>query len=93
MASMNEPETIVDIARRASEMAYRAGIEYNVLDAVMDITAVHDATPLRLMDLLDADKLDFAHDIFGIRQNINRATGKLENSFLPRFTKHKQEAA
>lgn len=92
MTSMNEPETIVQIARRASEMAWKAGIEYNVLDAVMDITAVNDTTPLRLQELLEADNFEFAHDIFGIRQNINRSNGQLENSFLPRYAKHEEAA-
>jgi hypothetical protein len=26
-----------------------------------------------------------AHDVFGIRQNLNRKTGQLENFFVPRY--------
>lgn len=56
------------------------------LHCVMDITAVHaNGTPLRLADFLAADDFNFAHDWFGIRRNLDRATGALINCFLPRF--------
>jgi hypothetical protein len=58
------------------------------LDLVMDIEAAHNnGCPLKLAELLKADNFDFAHDIGGIQNNINRATGKLENCFLPRYAK------
>jgi len=52
-----------------------------------DIAAAHQSCPLNLDALLNADQFNFLHDVFGIIQNLNRETGKLENCFLPRFTK------
>ena len=55
-------------------------------DLSMDITACHaNGTPLRLADLLEADAANFSHDVFGILRHINRETGQLEDSFVPRF--------
>lgn len=57
-------------------------------DFSMDITACHcNGNPLRLADLLAADDFNFAHDINGIRRNLNRDTGKLMNCFSPRFSR------
>jgi hypothetical protein len=56
------------------------------LEANMDISAAHMSNPLRLTDLLAADKFNFAHDVLGITQNLNRESGKLER-FCPRFSK------
>lgn len=56
-------------------------------DIEMDITATHaSGNPLRLQALLEADDFNFAHDIFGIANCLNRATGQLENCFRPRFS-------
>ena len=52
----------------------------------MDIAAVHIVNPLRLEELLNADDFNFFHDVVGIRDNLNRRTGKLENCFIPRFS-------
>lgn len=55
-------------------------------DLLMDIEAAHsNGCPLQLEKLLESDKTDFMHDINGIRFNINRHTGKLENCFVPRY--------
>lgn len=55
------------------------------MDVQMDVTACHaNGCPLDLKKLLDADDFNFAHDIFGINQHINRKTGKLERFFVPR---------
>lgn len=64
------------------------------LSLEMDITACHcNGYPLRLQDLLEADDFNFAHDVFGIRANIDRSTGELENCFLPRFAQPEQVEA
>jgi hypothetical protein len=56
-------------------------------DLMMDIDACHcNGCPLKLQELLNAENVDFAHDISGIRFNINRKTGKLENCFDPRYS-------
>lgn len=81
-----EARTIAKIAERAIKVAAEAGQNYERLDAQMDITAVHvNLVPLRLDDLLAADDFNFAHDIFGIRNCLNRETGKLMRGFIPRF--------
>jgi uncharacterized protein DUF6874 len=49
-----------------------------------DLDAVHsNGCPLRLADLLAADRLAFAHDLSGIKVCIDRNTGKLD-MFRPR---------
>jgi len=58
---------------------------YNLLDIVMDIKASHcNGNPLDLPKLLAANDTNFAHDIFGIKKNLCRKTGKLQNCFSPR---------
>ncbi|KPW08435.1 hypothetical protein ALO91_200041 [Pseudomonas syringae pv. aceris] len=53
----------------------------------MDITACHaNGCKLRLADMAEADDFNLVHDVGGIRQNIDRATGKLRGHFLPRFS-------
>jgi len=53
---------------------------------MMDLTACHaNGCPLRLNEMLTADKFDLAHDYYGIRNNLNRSTGQLEGCFFPRF--------
>jgi len=77
----------VAIAKRAVAMAQDLAIEYDQMTAIMDIDACHsNGNPLRLQELLDADRANFAHDVFGIRANIDRITGKLNNCFLPRYS-------
>lgn len=56
------------------------------LDLEMDIIATHlNGCRLKLLDLYNSSDLDFVHDVFGIQAHLNRQTGKLENSFLPRY--------
>ena len=55
------------------------------MSTMMDIEATHIDCPLDLQGLLDADFIDFSHDIMGIRQHLNRETGKLEGGFVPRY--------
>jgi hypothetical protein len=87
-----ETQIAVKIAQRAVTMAKEIGVEYSQMTALMDIEATHsNGCPLKLQELLDADNPNFAHDVFGIRANINRKTGKLENCFLPRYSKQGKE--
>lgn len=80
-------ETEALIAKRAVSMAKEHGIAYNQMDALMDIDACHsNGNPLKLGALLEADDFNFGHDVFGIRQHINRTTGKLEHCFVPRYS-------
>ena len=77
------------IADRVMVMVKRSGgMPYKKMDILMDIDACHsNGNPLRLNDLLKADDTNFAHDVFGIRQHINRKTGQLEHCFVPRYSK------
>lgn len=77
------------IAKRAYLLGIDLGYTLSVIDLVMDIDACHsNGCPLKLYDLLNADKENFAHDVFGIRANINRQTGQLENCFVPRYAQN-----
>ena len=63
-----------------------AGCPY--LDIALDIYFMHiSCGGLRLKELLEADDMNFIHDIVGIRKNLNRDTKKLENCFVPRYAK------
>lgn len=81
-----EHDLIYRIAIRAEHLATRMGVEYLIRDALMDLTACHaNACKLDLADLAAAPDGDFAHDVFGIRNHLNRDTGRLEDCFLPRY--------
>ena len=54
---------------------------------LMDLAAVHHHTPLRLVEMADADDFNLIHDVAGIGNCLNRTTGKLEDCFVPRFAK------
>ncbi len=76
---------IAKIANRAVALSKKCGGDYSVMTANMDISACHaNGCPLKLVELLEADEFTFAHDVFGIREHINRTTGQLEDCFLPR---------
>lgn len=55
------------------------------LSLIMDLECAINKFDLRLNDLLNADNFNFAHDIYGIQNNLNRETKEFENCFLPRF--------
>lgn len=82
MTKKEEFLTIAKIAKRAKAM----GHPDDLLTINMDVENVHLKHPLRLQELFDSDNGNFAHDVFGIRQHINRETGELENCFSPRYT-------
>lgn len=53
---------------------------------IMDLNACHaNGCPLDFAGLLTAHLGDFSHDIYGVREHINRQTGKLEDCFVPRY--------
>lgn len=71
-------------------IAKRAVHDFRIIDILaleMDLTATHtNGNPLRLEDMLSADAFEFSHDIFGIMENLDSKTGKLQNCFSPRFS-------
>lgn len=67
-------------------------LDYHQLDFEMDLVACHsNGCPLDFNALLFFSDFDRMHDITGIRHNIDRTTGKLENCFVPRCAR--KEAA
>ena len=83
----DEMEAQGKIAKRAVSMAKDLGFKYDQMTAIMDISACHsNGNPLKLQELLDADDFNFGHDVFGIRQHIDRETGQLQNCFVPRYS-------
>ena len=81
--SKTEYKLAANIANRAIE-DYGDSFDYTQLE--MDLMACHlNGCPLDLLELLKASPLDFAHDIAGISRNIDRDSGKLTNSFHPRY--------
>ncbi len=61
--------TYVKIAQRAEAMDLYNGERSTLL---MDLESADNAFNLRLEDLLNADDLNFAHDVVGIVNNVNR---------------------
>ena len=80
-------DTISRIAARARKIAIKAGQRYEPITIVMDIESAYDDVGLDLDGLLAADYTDFVHDVFGIRQHMDRSNfpGKLTGGFLPRY--------
>lgn len=78
---------LIEIANRAMVMGNRIGVKRNAIQYMMDLDAVNETIPLDFERLALADDFNFAHDVFGIMNHLNRTTDKLENFFLPRFMK------
>lgn len=91
-----EAAIITKIARRAVAMdrEINGRLARKLLDWRMDFTATHaSGRPLRLIDLLNADDFNFAHDAFGIERFLDRSTGQLTGFFAPRFSVRVKAAA
>lgn len=79
-------DLIVALAERAVKIASRCGDTYPKIDIIMDLTACHaNGTLLDLAGLLEADDFNFAHDVWGIGDHIDRVSGKLTRCFVPRY--------
>lgn len=75
-----------DIMDRATVMGLMTPEE--AIDRMMDIESADKKFNLRLDDWLAADDFNFAHDFYGIRDNINREDGFPATDFglfVPRF--------
>lgn len=84
-----EVRLITKILDRAAKQKLFIG---DRMDHMMDIQACHaNGTPLDFQKFLDADDFNFLHDFCGIYRHINRATGKLEDMFLPRTAKKEMQ--
>lgn len=82
MKSPDELILIKEIADRAEKLCILAVDRFTF---IMDMIAANKEFYLRLDELLEADNLNFSHDVVGIQQNLNRLTGNMDNSFIPRF--------
>ena len=84
--SRKDADTIARIIQRAwpdMQKCYKDRISLG-----MDITAAHlNGNPLRLKELLAANDFDFFHDLYGIREHLDRDTGELKDCFVPRYSK------
>jgi len=83
-ATHEEFNLIEQIAQRSIRLGvYLPG---DTMKALMDVTACNaNGCPLKLADMLEADDSNFVHDAAGIRNHIDRDTGKLLDCFMPRF--------
>lgn len=76
-------ELVTKIAKRAHVLAGMKDRAFYEIE--MDITACHqNGTPLDLDKLLAFDDFNFAHDLYGIAEHLDRETGELRHCFLPR---------
>jgi hypothetical protein len=83
-ASTYEFDLIAKIARRAHDEL--PPTRRSVSFWMMDIEACHsNGMPLKLDELLKADRYNFAHDLVGIYNHLDRVTGQLGDCFVPRY--------
>ena len=77
----------VKIAERAEELGIYHEERHTLL---MDIESADEYFGMRLEDWLNADNFNFAHDIVGIVNNIDRSKYPATefHRFLPRFAKN-----
>jgi hypothetical protein len=81
--SPDDAALITRIVRRAAEDY--PGV-FDRMDLSMDLTACHaNGCPLDLAAFANGESFDFAHDVGGISQHMDRRTGQLRDCFLPRF--------
>lgn len=75
----------VKIAERAEQLGIYHGERHTLL---MDIESADKVFNLRLEDWLEADNFNFAHDVVGIVNNIDRSKFPATefSRFLPRFS-------
>lgn len=96
MNYVTDPEEMVlciQIAERATAMAAERDVDYPLHAAFTDIQLAHcNGCAVDLKALHAARNGDFAHDVFGIRQHIDRQTGLIKGPFLPRYAKFESDA-
>lgn len=67
-------------------------LAFDKMSLLMDLEVATEKFNLRLEELSNADAFNFAHDICGIQNNINRVTKEFENFFIPRFSGREEES-
>lgn len=77
-----QTELTMKIINRANELGI---LQTDKLTALIDMDKATAQYNLRLEDMLTSSNINFAHDFIGIQTNIDRATGKFNETWLPRF--------
>ena len=68
-------------------------VDYRPMQMEMDLNAASCSCPnLDLKVLLESNAFDFVHDVIGIRDHMDRKTGKLLHHFLPRCARKANHA-
>ena len=87
MVNFDSTKEEMELIRWITKRAVAKHPELDYLSLSMDITATHlNGCKMALQRLLESDDFNFFHDVCGIYEHINRETGALEKSFLPRFS-------
>ena len=76
-----ELNTIISIAERALTVGFTRD---QFLSLTMDVQRCHNLQPLRLNELLGADRSTFAHDVGGIWRHYDRKADAVTGCFLAR---------
>ena len=76
---------ITQIVERADKLAL---LKSDRLNFMIDMEVATETFNLDLERMLNADNQNFAHDVVGIQNHINRNTKEFEGLFLPRFARN-----
>lgn len=77
-----------NLIKQIVERSHSLGMAPDLTSLEMDLVAVYQNDCLLDFEkLLKADDFDFAHDVCGIQNHINRDNGRLQNHFLPKCAK------
>lgn len=79
-------ERIIEIAKKAEGMGL---LGFSRLTLIMDLKLADEKFDLDLHELINADDMNFSHDIVEIQNNVDRENKEFENYFLPRFASPK----
>lgn len=76
---------ITQIVERADKLEL---LKSDRLNFMIDMEVATETFNLDLERMLNADNQNFAHDVVGIQNHINRDTKEFEGLFLPRFARN-----
>ena len=89
--SPQDQDRIKEIADRAEIFASEHGLPIYRNHIILAVALAHKHRPLNLTALYHAQNFDFVHDVWGIMQHIDLATGKMNNCFVPMYTRMEKE--
>lgn len=82
---MSSQELILTIKDIIDKAANKGLLHNDRMSLLMDLECVAKEFDTDLKALLDSNELNFAHDINGIQNNLDRRNKRLVNHFIPRF--------